>query len=534
MKPEVTLSGKENRLSVSFGEILYYLFWSFMLAAKGLGLYEGMRSYNLILVFSFSCILLKLLLEKHTWEELLLKGGLLLLGGLIYLNTGDKAPLINIMVIIGLKNVPVKRVFGLGLAVWSVSFGWRAFSEVTGIRTGLALVHDKLGLGPVLRWSFGLTHPNVLQISYAVLAAFILYVTQRKGKRLLALTGLLFLGNCYVFLYSVSYTGIILVTLFLLIFCYFMMRRQFSRVEKVLMQCVFPCCILISIVAPYMIDTSGIIRAIGQLLNKAVNNRFLASSVYLSYGIAPFGKNLVSENISFALDSSYISLLVNDGWVIFFLTVAAYFCTIRDYVRQDKRKELAIMLSFLIAGISEPFLFNSAFKNLSLVFIGEYLFRMFARRESREYGFGIALKRENVKIPFARAKQWLEKAKRCLNAGNRKRGIICLSIIVGIAVGILYWTLAPEPDAVYIAVGNTDCGKREEIYLDITELPKNFSGRILEYQGPDQPMYKFTGNIIVLEHFRGTVSWGLIGGAICGITCCGVACGIKRRSRMCK
>ena len=93
MKPEVTLSGKENRLSVSFGEILYYLFWSFMLAAKGLGLYEGMRSYNLILVFSFSCILLKLLLEKHTWEELLLKGGLLLLGGDGLLLGDDRLPL---------------------------------------------------------------------------------------------------------------------------------------------------------------------------------------------------------------------------------------------------------------------------------------------------------------------------------------------------------------------------------------------------------------------------------------------------------
>lgn len=529
MNIEINSFETDKNADISLGEILYYLFWCAMLAAKGLGLYEGMTAYNLILVASLSCILLKLLLEMHTWKEILLEGGLLFIGGLIYLCSADKAPLIGIMAVIGLKDVPVKRVFYLGLAVWSACFAWRAVSEVTGITTGLALVHEKLGLGPVLRWSFGLTHPNVLQISYAVLAAFILYTTKRRGKSLLALVGILFLGNCYVFLYSISYTGVILVSLFLLIYCYLMMRREFTRMEKTLMQCVLPFCMVISIVAPYMIDTSGMIRMIGQLLNKAVNNRFLASSVYLSYGIAPFGKNLVSENISFALDSSYISLLVNDGWVIFVLTAVGYFCTIRDCVRENRRKELAIMLSFLIAGISEPFLFNTSFKNLSLIFVGEYLFRILGERGQIKFGLGIASKKWIVPVTGmgTRSKPEWEKEK----LKRIKRFITGISVITGMTIGILYWLFAVEPDAVYIAVGNTDCGQREELYLDMEDLPEDFSGMILEYPGPDQPMYQFTGNIITLEHLRGSVSWGLIGATGCGVLGSGGVCVMQGKGR---
>ena len=43
------------------------------------------------------------------------------------------------------------------------------------------------------------------------------------------------------------------------------------------------------------------------------------------------------------------------GAVVFVLLMIAYFFTIRNLVKENRRKELAITLGFLIAGISEPF-----------------------------------------------------------------------------------------------------------------------------------------------------------------------------------
>lgn len=61
------------------------------------------------------------------------------------------------------------------------------------------------------------------------------------------------------------------------------------------------------------------------------------------------------------------------GAVVFVLLMIAYFFTIRNLIKENRRKELAITLGFLIAGISEPFLFNTSFKNVSLIFVGSYL-----------------------------------------------------------------------------------------------------------------------------------------------------------------
>ena len=59
------------------------------------------------------------------------------------------------------------------------------------------------------------------------------------------------------------------------------------------------------------------------------------------------------------------------GAVVLSLLMIAYFFTIRNLVKENRRKELAITLGFLIAGISEPFLFNTSFKKCFPDFCGK-------------------------------------------------------------------------------------------------------------------------------------------------------------------
>ena len=153
----------EGRIELSIGEILYYLFFLSMLLVKGMGLYEGMKSYNICLLFAFVCVFFKLLLEKHTLLEL---SGIILMGVLgliIYRVSGDKAPLIYICMIVGLKGISIVRIFKLGLPIWFMCMSVRTFMSLTGLEKGFVLAHEKLSLGPILRWSFG--YPCLLYTS---------------------------------------------------------------------------------------------------------------------------------------------------------------------------------------------------------------------------------------------------------------------------------------------------------------------------------------------------------------------------------
>ena len=56
---------------------------------------------------------------------------------------------------------------------------------------------------------------------------------------------------------------------------------------------------------------------------------------------------------------------------------------------------------FLIAGITEPFLFNTSFKNLTLLLIGEQFFELLKQENSREKAL---IQKWNLEIALPTAK----------------------------------------------------------------------------------------------------------------------------------
>ena len=79
--------------------------------------------------------------------------------------------------------------------IWTGCFAGMLALSLTGVIEPLMLVHNKMGLGYVIRNSLGYTHPNVLHISYVILIAFWFYVLDLKGRRAISAVILAFLGN---------------------------------------------------------------------------------------------------------------------------------------------------------------------------------------------------------------------------------------------------------------------------------------------------------------------------------------------------
>ena len=62
--------GSERGTGFRPEEIFYYLFFAIMLFAKGIGLYEGMKSFRLCIIAAFFCFVVKVCLTEHTVGEL--------------------------------------------------------------------------------------------------------------------------------------------------------------------------------------------------------------------------------------------------------------------------------------------------------------------------------------------------------------------------------------------------------------------------------------------------------------------------------
>ena len=508
---------------IKLSEIFYYLFWIIMIYAKGIGLYEGLIEYKICLTLALFCVGLKFLLTSYRLMDLFWIVPAGVLGVWIYLHSHDQSAFLLIAMMIGMKDIKLSRIFKISLAMWAGCFIFSVFRTFCGGYAGVTLVHEKFGLGPIVRWSLGFTHPNVLHITYVVIAALILYcwnLQVRKSQWGISL--LLLVGNCYVFLYSLSTTGFLLMTLMLVSNLYLTTRKKLGSIEKILLQCILPFCIIFSLFIPVIVNVDG---KFFSLVNGVLNNRYLATRLYLTeIGISLWGQEIPSL-YNFALDCSYTEAILSYGLVAFICIMIGYMLTIHKMIKTDRKTELAIMLSLLIAGISEPFLFNASYKNIIILFVGECLYSLgrSSGRITDKYNLRKVIRfapkfDKKIRIEYNNMKEM-----RSLMSVYWKKIRVYLYVTGAVGMvcsGIIMALFAHRPDSIFIDVGSTDCGRREECYLNVENLPEGFNSEIYNYPGSEGAMYEFSGMTTRVEYIRKIVSagiWGFLGTVTMGM-----------------
>ena len=419
---------------IQLSELLYLCFWGLMLFAKGIGLYDGQTLYKVFLVLGFLCIAAKMLITKYSYAEWGVIIGLLMWSTIVYLVSGEKGALICTVTIVALKNVSVKRAFEIGLGVWAVAFGGSFLFSLATIESVQTAVQTKNLTGAVLRYFMGQPHPNVLHISYLVLVALIIYCVKDNYnlKHLLALT----IGNIVLFLYSYSFTGTLIVMIFIAL-SYYVTKRNISKVEYLLVKLFFPFCIAFSIIFPIVLKGRAY-----ELADKIFNNRInFARHFLVPANMTWFGCNLadITTNI-ITMDNAFIFALVIYGVPLFILICLGYLRVISQYVKQKKNVELAMICCFLVAGITEPFLFNTSFKNLTLLFIGEQLFLMLGRKNTEKKEFAL-IRNKDIEIQIGM--QWLKKVDEQIKQvwAVHKKVILSIAGIVATLIAVCIWVI---------------------------------------------------------------------------------------------
>jgi len=528
---------KVESASVTIAELIYCTYFAIMLFAKGIGLYEGQTAYTVCLLISAFLLIFKLMITKHSVFEYIIIGILGSLGCVVFFNISDKSALIYIMMIIGMKGVSLKKVFKVGTFVWGITFFSQIILSVLEMKPDLFFIHKKLGLGHLIRWSLGYPHPNVLHISYFILLAFILYFLRAESPKLEKLMALMFLGNMYIFTYSLSYTGFALTTVFLIIYYYMQKRKKLSKVESILVQCVFPVCVIFSIFGPLIIKGK-----LFDIINKILNSRFYLSQYFLTtQEIKLFGTTFHDlPDTSYNLDCSYVNVLFCYGIILSLCIFIGYIILIWKLYKHNRRKELAITLSIIIAGMSEPFLVNTSYKNLTFLFMGEMLFQMTERYVvscrnifiKKEFAI-LPIGKKEFKISRDVSGEALEQIKYVFRCYKKWILIVSLLTFLGISVG--YSVITRIPDQIYALLWSCDrkddAGQASDahyVYLDLEQLPEDFNGRILNYKDKETPLYSLDGITVYFEYARKAISYGLIGAMFFSIIIVGSMCVVMK------
>lgn len=442
-------------------ELAYYLFFGLMVFAKGIGLDSGKKSYYILSAAACVCIFCKLILTKYNIRQILAVGILCLIAFVAYRNSGRMGILLTVLAIIGIKDMDIKKLFRLGLAVYGCSFAATIIMAKLGWIYNPMAVHEKGGT-ELIRWGMGYSTGNVFHVSYFMLTVYLCY-TWGKSYDVKKMLGLM-AGNLAVFFYSLSYTGIAVTAFYLLLNLYGVGKekafekkafkgengrrdagevkrggmefgeegcageefgkemcvgeesgkkkrsgRKLSVWESILCQLPLPLCLLFSFGGPFLLDYTFM-----QKVNVWLQARLSFSAYYLqNQPITLFGARMKNvPNFWIIMDNGYVYILMTFGIVAFALFCGGYAVLIARYSgKKERLPELAIIFSFLLYGIMEQFISN-AFMNLSLLFMGEILFGTQEEMEMGEQDSAViyrGMKAGAVKIYLPESGNGLEK-----------------------------------------------------------------------------------------------------------------------------
>lgn len=505
---KTSMKSNYKSIYISVQEILYYVFFGLLLFAKGIGLYEGMMSFNICIAFSLIFITIKLLMTEYTVTEWIGIVAIMLCSIIAYLNTGEKAVIITCLTIIGMKSIPLKRIMKIAFFIWTFTFYGMLIVHLFGWKEEILLAHNKFGLGFILRHSLGFPHPNVLHISFVIWMALFLYLVPQNKKQMMKASIFLLFENIYIFIYSVSITGFLLGILYLGLNLYLTSReRKLSAPEKAITMSILPLCIFTSVIPPLLFQGK-----LYDVVNKLLNTRLKIWRYYLTtFTPKLFGTKIWSpEEEILSLDCSYLYLLYYYGIILFILIMGLFGYVIWNYIQKDGKKELAIILGMLIAGITEPYLFNFSFKNIILLFSGSVLFEVLRKQKGKTIAILPFCNRDlEIKCPDS-MNSTIKKIRDANSHISRKsRTLMTVSgIALGMIVLTISWNSYQKPDHIYVRSERCDYVKGDGITLDDIQRENSL---VYGYTDEETLFYGFDGNMIILEQIRISITGGVLG-----------------------
>lgn len=372
---------KYNSVNLRRNEIISMIAATFIFMIKGMGLYDGQRIFACFLAVLFLLLAMKYAGETLFTGELAVYAVFSVVALYSYYLSRDKGLLLCFCMILLVKNCNIDSVIKAGALSLGAFGTFRGILSITGVLENKVLLHDKLG-GEILRYSFGQPHPNVLHMTYLILCCMVLYCLRKDKKRLFFWNVLFMVGSIVLFLYTVSYTGLLLSILLFALVALWVHIPRITAFDWFISFAILLGTVSFSVVFPQIINYDN---GITQSFILSIYNRFRLLNRYFSaYSVTVWGQNISDyTKVSYQLDNSWATLLLSSGGVIFCLMVVFYGVGLFLLLKQGRKLEVYIVLLLLIGGMSDPFLFNTSLKNIGLLFMGSAIYDGLYRKEGK-------------------------------------------------------------------------------------------------------------------------------------------------------
>lgn len=497
--------------TITIQEVCYYGFFILLSLAKGLGFYEGQKLFALLVAPALVLGFLKILLTPYTKRQAFFQILLLALTAVVYYESREIAILFLAFTVLGMKNISVKKVLHIALWIWTVCAVALSAVSFFFLEYTVYRVHAKMGLGHIFRWSLGFTHPNILHITYLMLCALV--ILNREERYGFKDYFILMTGNFLVFFYSVSYTGFGITLVLLTAALYVKFRPRFCFLEKTLANLVLPACLILTFVLPFYLQRRHWLSGYVQKLNFMLNTRIWLAEQFLKSGYTSlFGTDISGiVKSSMTLDNSYMWCYINYGLIPTAVILLGYFLLLFYDTHKQRTRELVVLVCFLGAGWTEPLLFNTSFKNITLLFLGAFLFLQ--KEGEREYCLFSRLPERwsRVTVPLAGLPDSMFLHVQA--AYRRKRCRVLCAAAAGVLLGLLLCALLYRvPEGYVVQRFYTDGLEETSVYLKSEDDPAYEGYRIMNYKDAETPMQIVAGNAVKLETARYYVGSALLGG----------------------
>ena len=526
---------KRIRNDFRFGEGIYLLYFALMVGARAAGLYEGMTLYNISLVIGMLLFAFKMIVTKHSAKEYLIAGAFMLLAAIVYIHTGEKGLIVCFTMMLGMKNVSVRKVIKTGALVSGIIVLLKIFLGVFGLTSEIYYPQERDGIGLMFRHSLGYAHPNTLHMNVMMLSMMVMYLVtdwianqrklaiekkdsiDRQNIFLFFIVSIMVMGfNYYVFQYSGSRTGIMACLVYFIVNTWLFLINRIGIFERTVSYLAFYIVSFIAIPLPFILQGK-----IFDIVNSTIftNRFFLARYFWENNGVSLWGIRLNSPYEPFrtyGIDMAQLYLFLQLGLVAFVVMALLTTWYVHQAIKFDNRSELAVLMAMLFVGIWEPLLYNLGFKNFAYVFIGAMIYKVVdgqqllsIRQEVNSVANDISYDSIPVQISL---KQIVI--------------LFLVPLMVGVIVSAVYIATSNAPTALYGDRAEDESGKSlgiEAVYLDEKEVEqlKSNGDIIIGYTDAETPMYKYDETIAEMEYQKRTLSTGVWSGILVfGIALC--------------
>lgn len=350
-----------KKSEISITKLLFYIFWTLLLIGKGLGMTSANSAMVTLTWGAIFFAIVKLLLSKWRRRELIVTGGLLILGLIVFVKTRDAAVLLTIMTICASKDIDLRQLFKYSFWLKLFMFVTRTSLAIANVIDRQVLVRYDSGDVHTIRYALGYGQPNATHYTLFVICV-LLFLSYRNLK---AWVFVLFeLYNIFIFLYTNSRTGFLMTSL--LILCIWSIKsrvvyRLFCSLGKPLCYS-YVAFAVFSFATPYFINTI-LSRYAG--LGTALSRLKTGTAVILTNTISLFGSGDVKT------DFGFVFIGFQYGVIVLLIYIISNTFLMKVFFKNEYYVEFFIMLIYAIYTMVEAYsasiLMNASLILLSLI-----------------------------------------------------------------------------------------------------------------------------------------------------------------------